>query len=310
MKKEEALDLVKMPLCEVMALADEVRAKNRKGSISLCAIVNAKSGLCSEDCGFCAQAACHGTGIKTYPLISQGDIISKVRQGKVQGARRVGIVTSGNSPTRTEITAIASVIEKFPEEGVLPCASLGAIDTEDLRCLKSAGLKRYHHNVETSRKFYSRVVSTHTYEDRVRTITAVKREGIEICSGGILGLGETWEDRIDMAFELRSLEIDSVPLNFLMPIPGTPMGELPSLESSDALRAIALFRIILEKPCITVAAGRANVLKDSQRMIFYAGADGMMVGGYLTVPGSDPKNDKLLVEEALERWKSQQAVSI
>ena len=303
MDKQKIHDLIEMPLGEIMAAANEVRRKNRGSSLELCAIVNAKSGACREDCRFCAQSGHHKTNIKSHPLITEEDILAGARSGADAGAERVGIVTSGKSPDGSEVQRIASAIRRFPEEGILPCASLGEIGSEFLGELKSAGLKRYHHNIETSENFYPKVVSTHTYRDRIRTIVSVKDAGMEICSGGIFGLGETWEDRINMAQTLKEFEVDSVPLNFLVPIEGTPLGDRPSISANDALRIISIFRLILEKPVIKVAAGRESTLKDMQKMIFSAGADGMMVGGYLTVPGQLDTYDKCLVAEVIESWK-------
>lgn len=303
MKKREAIDLIEMPLDELMLAADEVRRNNRRSSLDLCAIVNAKSGICCEDCRFCAQSSWHRTEVKPYPLMSEEEILEAARKGKKAGAKRVGIVTSGKSPDMSEVERISSAIKKFPKEGILPCASLGEIPERALGILKEAGLKRYHHNVETSEKFYPNIVTTHTYRDRVRTILSVKNSGMEICSGGIFGLGESWFDRVDMAFELKELEVDSVPINFLMPIKGTPMEGKQLISASDALRTIALFRLILETPVIKVAAGRENVFKNMQKMIFSSGADGMMVGGYLTVPGVDMISDKSLIEEITVSWR-------
>lgn len=305
MNKKTALELVKMPLEDLMTAADEIRKKNRTAHIELCAIVNAKSGLCSEDCRFCAQAACHNTGVKTYALMKEEDILEGARVGRSYGAERVGIVTSGKSPDDREVESIASAMRRFPEVGVQPCASLGEINRKSLYILKSSGLKRYHHNIETSENFYSKIVTTHSYKDRVGTIVSIKSSGMEICSGGIIGLGETWEDRIDMALALKELEVDSVPLNFLVPIQGTPLAEMPAISAFEALRTVAIFRMILEKQVLRVAAGREAVLKNMQKMIFKAGADGMMVGSYLTVPGADPETDKCLISETMELWKRQ-----
>ena len=303
MIKHKVVDLINMPLDEIMSAANDVLRMNRRGRIELCAIVNAKSGVCSEDCRFCAQSLRHKTAVTTYPLMAEDEILSLARKGASAGAGRVGIVTSGKSPDKREVESIAAAIRRFPEEGVLPCASLGEIDSEALDVLKTAGLKRYHHNIETSENFYPKVVTTHTYRDRIRTIVSVKNAGMEICSGGIFGLGETWEDRIEMARALKELEVDSVPINFLVPIEGTPMGTRPPIGAPDALRIVSIFRLILEKPAIKVVAGREPVLKDLQKMIFSAGADGMMVGGYLTVAGQGEEADKCLMKEAAEQWK-------
>jgi biotin synthase len=242
--------------------------------------------------------------------MSKNDILHAARRGAHFGAKRVGIVTSGKAPDGHEVERIASAIRGFPSEGLEPCASLGEISLEFLKVLKDSGLKRYHHNIETAERFYPKIVSTHTYADRIRTIAKVKDAGMEVCSGGIFGLGETWKDRVDMALSLKQIEVDSVPINFLMPIEGTPMAFHPVISVSEALRIIAIFRIILEKPVIKVAAGREMVFKDLQKLIFSAGADGMMVGGYLTVPGTDPYCDRSLIMETVETWKEQLKISV
>ncbi|MFA6636305.1 MAG: biotin synthase BioB [Candidatus Omnitrophota bacterium] len=303
MKRKKYYDLIEMPLDELMGEADKIRRENRPLQLDLCAIVNAKSGICREDCRFCAQSCRHRTGVATYPLISGEKILEGAVKGARAGAKRVGIVTSGKAPSKDEVEIIAGAVKKFPDKGVLPCASLGEIEKNLLCILKSAGLKRYHHNIETSENFYPNIVTTHTYRDRIRTILAVKNSGMEICSGGIFGLGESWKDRIEMALALKEMEVDSVPINFLMPIPGTPMEKQPVITVNEALRIISIFRIILKHPAIKVAAGREEVMKDLAKMIFFAGADGMMVGGYLTVPGACQEQDEILIKETIALWK-------
>ncbi len=302
MKKRKLRELLKMPLDEVIAQADHVRRERVHGDMEFCGIVNAKSGMCGEDCGFCAQSSRNPSGSGVYPLIDCDRILQIARKAVDAGAQRVGIVTSGNSLTGKEIELVSSAIKRFSECGILPCASLGKISLERLDHLMSAGLRRYHHNIETSERFFPRVVTTHSYKDRIRTILTVKSAGLEICSGGIFGLGETWEDRIDMALELKELEVDSVPINFLVPIEGTPMGKRTVMSAPEALRIIAIFRIVLGKTPIKVAAGREPVLKDLQKMIFSAGANGMMVGGYLTVPGAGDTCDRALIREVALSW--------
>jgi biotin synthase len=303
MKSEKYYELIEMPLDELMGEADKIRRENRPLQLDLCAIINAKSGICREDCRFCAQSGRHKTGVATYPLISEQKMLEGALKGARAGAKRVGVVTSGKAPSKDEVEIIAGAIQKFPDNGVLPCASLGEIEEKMLSVLKAAGLSRYHHNIETSENFYPNIATTHTYRDRIRTILAVKNSGMEICSGGIFGLGESWKDRIDMALALKEMEVDSVPINFLMPIQGTPMEEQPVISANEALRIISIFRIILKKPAIKVAAGREEVMKDLTKMIFFAGADGMMVGGYLTVPGASGEQDKNLIKETIALWE-------
>jgi biotin synthase len=302
MNKRKAIELIKMPLEELMSAAEEARRKYGPSKPSLCAIINAKSGACGEDCGFCAQAGCHNTKIETYPIKAERIIIDEARVRAEAGAKRIGIVTSGKAAKNREVEVIASAVTKFPQLGVSPCASLGEIDPGFLSLLKASGLTRYHHNLETSERFFPKIVTTHTYGDRIKTIDTVKCAGLEICSGGIFGLGETWEDRVEMALALKELEVDSVPINFLVPIEGTPMAYMPVMGVFEALRVVAVFRVILEKAAITVAAGREKVMGEKCKMIFSAGADGMMVGGYLTIPGADASRDQSLADEVEALW--------
>jgi biotin synthase len=296
-------NILSVPLDEIISAADKVRRENFADRIELCGIVNAKSGKCGEDCKFCAQSVHHNTSIYEYSLRSKDDIVKAARKARDNGAEKFGIVTSGNRLTLDEVKIIADAIRKISETvDISPCASLGALDGKSFAVLKEAGLTRYHHNLETSENFYSKIVSTHDYRERVDTIKIAKGMDLEVCSGGIIGMGETWQDRIDMALLLKRLEVDSVPLNFLVPVEGTPLEGLKTLSREDALRTIALFRIILKDKIIKVAAGRESVLKDSQKMIYMAGANGMMIGGYLTVAGRPVSEDHILIQEVKEIW--------
>jgi biotin synthase len=302
MGKKEAKILISMPLEELMVLADGVRKKYVGSRLNTCGVINAKSGRCSEDCRFCAQSAHHSADIETYDLKSPDEIVAAAIEAGKAGASRFGIVTSGNRLTREEIGLVAGAIRGIKAAGVIPCASLGALDVEGFSLLKAAGLSRYHHNIETSERFYPNIVTTHGYDERVSTIKEAKRAGLEVCSGGIIGLGEDWDDRLDMAFLLKSLGVDSVPLNFLVPIKGTPMAGAQQVSPADALRAIAVFRVIMKGADVRVAAGREGVLKDSQSTIYNAGANGMMVGGYLTIAGRSIEDDRVMVEEVRKSW--------
>ncbi|MFQ5952015.1 MAG: biotin synthase BioB [Candidatus Omnitrophota bacterium] len=303
MNSHEIHHILSMPLDELMFTANRVRRENMGRNIELCGIVNAKSGRCSEDCRFCAQSTHHNTDISEYPLIEKERIIAEARQAQKNGAQKFGIVTSGNRLTMDEVKVIAEAIHEISQTlDVLPCASLGALDIEALSILKEAGLTRYHHNLETSERFYPQIVSTHSYGERIKTIRYAKVLELEVCSGGIIGLGETWEDRVSMALLLKELEVDSVPLNFLVPVKGTPLEDSGTVSPMDAIRTIALFRIILPDKTIKVAAGRESVLKDYQAMIYMAGANGMMIGGYLTVQGRPVSEDLALVQEIMKTW--------
>ncbi len=288
---------------ELVFRANKVRKAHIRSKIELCGIVNAKSGVCGEDCKFCAQSAKYCTNVPIYPLMTKAEILEEAKKAYDNGAERFGIVTSGNRLTKDEIEGVSGTITAISKNTEINvCASLGALSEEDFLALKEAGLIRYHHNIETSERYYSSIVSTHDYDERINTIKVAKNAGLEVCSGGILGMGETWQDRIDMAVLLKELNVSSVPLNFLIPIKGTPMENVKPISPIDAIRSIALFRIILEDVIIKVVAGRESVLRDFQGMMYLAGANGMMVGGYLTVKGGSPCDDKELLKEIRKLW--------
>lgn len=297
--------LLSVPLDELLPIANSQRKSGVGNQIEICGVINAKSGTCGEDCKFCAQSSHYCTSIEEYPLKTKKEIIQAAKEAKRNGAERFGVVTSGNRLTLEEVKVIADAIMDFPEIGILPCASLGALTEEAFSLLKEAGLTRYHHNIETSENFYKSIVSTHDYSERINTIKNAKKAGLEVCSGGILGMGESWQDRIDMALLLKELEVDSVPMNFLVPIKGTPLEDAPRIAPLDAIRAIAIFRIILQDVVIKIVAGRETVLKDFQEMMYSAGANGMMVGGYLTIAGRSVEEDQALIEEIKKLWNEE-----
>jgi len=292
-----------MSLPELISLANKVRHDNAGSEIETCSIMNARSGKCGEDCKFCAQSARHHTGVASYPLKRKDEIIEAAQRARAIGAHRFDIVTSGNTLTRRELMKIAEAVSEIKEKiGIDMCASLGKLDEKCLKLLKRAGLSRYHHNIETSPRYFAEIVTTHSFQDRIDTIMAAKRAGLEVCSGGIIGMGENWDDRIDMALLLKELGVDSVPINILVPIKGTPFGKIKQLSADDAVRTIAIFRIILKDKVIKMAAGRESVLKDSQGAAFMAGANGMLIGGYLTIKGRDVADDHRLIEEIKRSW--------
>lgn len=303
MERSYIRSLVELPLTEVLSIADKIRRENVRPKIDLCSIINAKSGMCAEDCKFCAQSARHATGAAVYPLKDKRELIEAARRAKAIGAGRFDIVTSGNKLTKDDIRMIADAVSEIRSEvGIAMCASLGQVDEEGLLLLKNSGVSRYHHNIETSPRYFSKIVTTHSFEDRVETIRAAKKAGMEVCSGGIIGMGETWDDRVDMAIILKELGVDSVPINMLVPVKGTPFGEKDAISPLDAIRTIAIFRIVLKDKIIKIAAGRESVLKDFQAMAFMAGANGMLIGGYLTIKGRDVEDDLRLVREVEGEW--------
>lgn len=303
MNSREAHALLDLPLTELVARADRVRNKEAGAKIELCSIMNAKSGSCGEDCKFCAQSSCHSTAAPVYPLAERPEILKAAARAKEIGAERFDLVTSGNELTKDEVKRIAEAASEIRDSlGMKMCASLGRMDKGLLALLKSSGISRYHHNIETSRGYFSRVVTTHSFEDRIDTIKAAKEVGLEVCSGGIIGMGETWADRVEMALLLGELGVDSVPINILVPIKGTPFEGVEPISCGDAIKTIAIFRIILKDKVIKIAAGRESILKDFQALAFMAGANGMLIGGYLTIKGRSVEEDRRLVKEVEAAW--------
>lgn len=304
MNKKEINKLLKLPLSKLIAMADETRRECAGSGIELCSIMNAKSGLCAQDCKFCAQSSRHSTGINTYPLKTKAEMLEFARRAKDIGAERFDIVTSGNKLSKDDLSVIRDAIHEITGNiGIKMCASLGSMEEKDLRLLKEAGLTRYHHNLETSENYFSKIVTTHTFQDRVNTIKAAKNIGLEVCSGGIIGMGETMDDRISMALTLKGLDVDSVPINILVPVKGTRFENRIVLSGNEAIRTIAIFRIILKDKTIKIAAGRESVLKDFQALAFMAGANGMLIGGYLTIKGREVSEDRKLAEEVKMLWQ-------
>ncbi len=278
--------------------AGGIREKNFGPVVDACSIINARSGNCPEDCAFCAQSAHHTARSRAYPLLPEGDVISAAKRVFEKGVRRFCIVTSGRGiGSEKELSSIARMVEKVREIGFLPCATLGALSLPQLRILNEAGLHRYHHNLETSRSFFPRICSTHTYDERIETLSAAKEAGLSTCSGGIFGMGEDMPDRAEMASELARLDVDSVPVNFLMPIPGTPLEDTDFITPLEALKSIALLRHVLPEKEIRVCGGRLTGLRELHPMVFMAGANGILMGDYLTTNGRNFEDDLRMIND-------------
>lgn len=289
---------LELPLIELIQYADKIKRDHTDNSLEICSILNAKSGLCSEDCKFCAQSSRHSAEIVEYPLKDRSQFLKAAQNAKKIGAEKFGIVTSGNTLNKKELDLITQSISEIKDKVEIDvCASLGALGKNELAMLKEAGLTRYHHNIETSSGFYPEIVSTHGFKERIDTIKAVKEVGLEVCSGGIIGMGETWKDRVDMAYTLKELDVDSIPVNLLVPVKGTPLETLEPISCVDAVRTICIFRIILKDKIIKIAAGRETILKEFQALGFMAGANGMLIGGYLTIKGRDVADDWKFIKE-------------
>lgn len=294
----------------LLAMADRIRQQFVGDDIDLCAIVNGRSGLCSENCRFCAQSVYHQTNIPIYPLLSEDELVASAKQAEASGALRFSIVTSGRGVERdADFPRIVSALERIKQEtNLMVCASLGTLTLERAIALKAVGVSRYHHNVESSRNYYINVCTTHSYDDRVATIGIAHQVGLEVCSGGIIGLGENMEDRLDMAFELKALAVHSVPLNILNPIKGTALAEQLPLPPREILKTFALFRFILPGRGIRTAGGREINLRDLQSISLMAGINGMLIGGYLTTGGRECDRDIVMIKDAGLRPLSAEAI--
>jgi biotin synthase len=296
-------ELQALPLAELMRQALATKLARRGRSFSLCSIINAKSGRCSEDCHFCAQSGHYQTEAPVYPLLDKAQILAAAREAQKNGASRFSLVTSGRGLASADLPRVLDIIRAIRKEvGIKICASLGILGEAELRQLKEAGVSRYHHNLESSREFFPRICTSHSFADRVATIKAAQAVGLSVCSGGIFGLGESEADRLSMAMSLVEYGIDSVPLNILIPLAGTPCAGLAPLPIAEILRSIALYRLILPQAAIRLAAGRESALADFLSSAFLAGADGMMIGGYLTQRGRAPEADRKFAEEIKQLW--------
>ena len=298
---EEARRITELPAGEEAALfwgANAIRRKFRGNTGQTCAIMNARCGVCPEDCIYCAQSVKYNTNVASYPMAEDDEMIAAALKAQEKGAKRFSFVTSGRALGGSDIDRLCSVIRKLPEAGLkIPvCLSLGILDETAFRKLREAGAVRYHHNLETSRRNFPNVTTTHSYEDRVKTVQKALDAGLEVCSGVLLGLGENREDRIELAMEVRRLGVQSIPINFLTPIPGTPGEKLPPLSPMEALRSVALFRFLNPEKEIRICGGREYCLEDLQTLLFYAGADGIMIGNYLVVEGRSPEDDLKMMQ--------------
>lgn len=287
--------LVALPddrLPEFMALAHRIRTARFGREVGLCAIINAKSGTCSEDCSFCAQSGHHAAESPVYPLVSPDEIEAAARRARAHGVTRFGIVASGKLVGGADLAGFAESARRVAGLGMAPDLSPGILDRAQLKTLKNAGLKGYHHNLETSASFFPRMCSTHRYEEDVAAVRTGIEAGLHVCSGGIFGIGESWDDRVELALLLRELGVPSVPVNFLHPVPGTPLEGRPVLAPEEALKIVALYRFLLPDRALRVCGGRPTVFGDARkRELLTAGASGLMVGDYLTTRGGSVPSD-------------------
>ena len=294
--REEADALAAWPdldaLCEA---ADRVTRALQPREIDSCSIVNARSGLCGEDCKWCAQSTHYSTGCDVYPGIDYGRVLEAARHNEREGIRRFSLVTSGRAARGKELEGYCGQFRRLSEDtGLYLCASMGLLGLEEMKMLKEAGVKRYHCNMETSDACFRSLCSTHTPEDKRATIAAARQAGLEICSGGIIGMGEGMKERIDFAFELAGIDPDSVPINILCPIPGTPLEGTPLISEEDIIRTAAVFRFVLPRQSIRFAGGRMRLSEASMARMLRGGVNGVLMGDMLTTVSHQIADDRRL----------------
>lgn len=295
--KEEALFLYRQPLLELCGSADKIRKYFCSDQFDICTIINAKSGSCSENCKFCAQSAHNHTCAATYPLLSKEEILAQAKINHEQGVLRYSIVTSGKRLSDAEVDLMCEVVREIKEKiGISVCVSFGLLNEQQFRKLKEAGVTRVHNNLETSRRNFQNICTTHKFDDKIQAIRAAQAAGLSVCSGGIMGLGETAEDRIDMALTLRELGVLSIPVNMLNPIPGTPFENNERLTPEDMQRIVAVYRFILPQASIRLAGGR-GLMPDKGKSCFTSGANAAISGDMLTTAGITTKTDMALLKE-------------
>lgn len=291
LSKEEAMIMANAPLEEVCAAANEIREHFCGNNFDICSIINGKSGRCSENCKYCAQSAFYGTQIEEYPLLDTETLVEQAKYNEERGVLRYSIVTSAKKLTNQEVDKVCESIRTIRKKtGIAVCASFGLLDEKQFIKLKDAGVNRVHNNLETSRRNFPNVCTTHSYAEKIETIKAAQRVGLNVCSGGIMGLGETMEDRIDMALTIRELGIRSIPVNMLNPIPGTPYENNKKLTNDHMCRIVAVFRFLVPNASIRLAGGR-GLLEDKGVKCFQSGANAAISGDMLTTSGISIEQD-------------------
>jgi biotin synthase len=302
--REEALELAKLKgedILDLVSLANKVRKYHFSSSTHICTILNTKSGRCSENCKFCAQSAHYETGVEEYPLLDIEKILDAAKTTYENGVKHFGLVTSGQGyrGESEEFNKILSAIDTiYNKYDISVCASLGILDENNVKQLAERRIVHYNINLQTAPSQYSNLIATtHDIEEKYETIRLLKKYGIKVCAGGIIGLGESIEDRVEMAFKLKELDIDVIPLNVLIPIPGTPLEGIDEVKVSEIALSFALTRLINPTKVIKFAAGRETKMKDFQALLMLSGANGFLTGGYLTTRGRETSEDLKLIDE-------------
>lgn len=296
---DEALSLTQdCELDEITSLADEVRRNNCGAAIDTCSIVNARSGRCPEDCKWCAQSARHNTGVEEYDIVSEHEMLSTLERNVAQGVKRFSLVTSGRRVR--DIERFCDLYRKAAAQApdMFLCASMGLLEPEQLKALADVGIRRYHCNLETSPAYFGKLCSTHTQEQKLRTIAAAREAGMEICSGGIIGMGESLKDRLEMAVTAVEAGAVSIPVNILNPIPGTPLEHQPPLSEEEIILSAALMRLVAPKATLRFAGGRAALSQTTVKRMLKGGINGALVGDMLTTVGNNMDADAKLFADA------------
>lgn len=288
--KEELLKLYNLPLEELLAESSKYMSNN----IEFCSLINARNGKCSQNCKYCAQSSHYCTNIESYPLVDIQEVIKAAKESKENKVSRFAIVTSGKTPDEGRDFQIELDMIKAINEvgGLKSCASIGILNEEQAKQLAQAGLKRFHHNINTCRSYYPEVCTTHSWDDRLNTCKLVKKYGMELCCGVILGMGETIEQRVEMAMELAEIEPNSIPINILMPIPETPFENYhDKIDEENVLRTMAIFKIANPKSVVRFCGGRMRLSQENQELALKTCVEGILVGNYLTTVGREPHED-------------------
>ena len=277
---------------------DRIRDQFKGENVKICSIVNAKSGRCVEDCSFCGQSSSFKTDAPEFELMSVEEMVTAAKEAEAFGANEFSIVASGTKMNdREELDRVKEAVRRIKAETNLEtCCSLGLMELDHLKELKEAGLDRCHHNLETAASHFEKIVTTHTYEDEVNAVQNAQKAGLDVCVGGIFGMGETFAQRVELAIDIRDLETQSFPINFLKPLEGTALEDMALMELYEALRTIAMLRLVLPTIDLFVCGGREEVFNNHQEKIFAAGANGILGGNYLTTKGQDPKRDIKMIE--------------
>jgi biotin synthase len=285
-------------IMDLAAVANRVRGEFNGNKIDLCSLLNAKSGRCSEDCAFCAQSAHYKTEAPVYPLMSADQMVGEAKEAQKRKTGRFCLISSGRQLDDKEFEVILNGLDRIQKETTLDLdCSLGTLSEERAESLKRVGVTRYNHNLETAESHFSKICTTHSFQDRVQTIEVLKDQGFSICCGGIIGLGESPQQRLELAFSLRQLGIDCIPFNILNPRPGTPLEHSEPIPPLEIIKTIALFRLIIPRGTIKIAGGREVSLRDLQPLALLAGANGLIVGNYLTTPGRKAEDDLTMIED-------------